>query len=175
MSRDTRPLRADVFYFFPPWWSQRRQQKASCPDLMSGHRCPPPWLHHTRLEVQSPPSWRLQRTMGVILGDLEIMGCPRTVLFNGLAEEFERASAYQARGRGSTRDLVRAGAARSGARAGVQATRRAQGDRAEAYLGVQRRSQTGLTARSRQAHPSGGPVRRQAHPCGSSPYGAMCA
>jgi hypothetical protein len=169
LSRDTRPLRADFFRCFPPWWSQRRQQRASCPDVISVHRCQPTGLHHTRIEVQSPPSWRWQSTVGVIRCDLERRLYPRTVLCKGLAEYCCLASACPVRGRGSTRDLVQPGAACSGARAGVQSTRRAQGDKAEAYLGVQRRRETGLTVRSRQAHPARCPVRRQAHPfCAST-------
>jgi hypothetical protein len=65
----------------------------------------PAWLHHTRIEALSPPWWRLQRTVGVILCGLEMMLCPRTGLFKGVAMPVRRASSSQARERGSPRPL----------------------------------------------------------------------
>src|SRR4030095_925153 len=56
------------------------------------------WLHHTRIEVQSPLAGRLQSTVGVILCDLEIMLCPHTVLLKRPAEPVGLARAGQARG-----------------------------------------------------------------------------
>jgi hypothetical protein len=61
------------------------------------------WLHHTRMEVPSPRAWRVQSTVGVILGDLEIMLCPPTVLLQRPAARVGLARECQARGRGSTR------------------------------------------------------------------------
>jgi hypothetical protein len=67
----------------------------------------PAWLHHTRLEALSPPWWRLQSTVGVLLCGLEMMRCPRTGLFTGVARPVRRARESQARERGSPRPLSR--------------------------------------------------------------------
>jgi hypothetical protein len=50
------------------------------------------WLHHTRLEVRSPRSWRWQRPVGDILCDREIMSCPHPVLCIRLAERLGLAN-----------------------------------------------------------------------------------
>ena len=58
-------------------------------------------------------------------------------------------------GEGQHTSLGATRAAWSGARVGVQSTARARGYTAYAYLGVQRRSQTGQRVRVIQAHPQG--------------------
>jgi hypothetical protein len=64
---------------------------------------------------------------GGILCGLEMILCPRTVLFKGVAEPVWLASEGQARERGSTRTLCATIATGSGARAGVQSKARALG------------------------------------------------
>jgi hypothetical protein len=65
-----------------------------------------------------------------LLCDLEIILYPRTVLFKGMAKRSALASSYQARERGSTRNLGRPIAICSRARASVQSKGQAQGYRA---------------------------------------------
>lgn len=124
------------------------------------------WLHHTRIEVQSPCAWRVQRTVGVALQPSK-NSVPSTVLCTGMAQRIGLASWYQDRKRGSPPTLVRPVAVCSRARAGVPSQRRALGARAEAHRSVPRRRQPELRVRARQAPPSGCPVRRPAHPLGS--------
>jgi hypothetical protein len=113
------------------------------------------WLHQTLIEAQSPLAWRLQRAVDGLLCGLEIMLCPHTVLFKGLAERVRLASECQARGRGSTRRPCATIAACSKARAGVQSKPRALGHGAYTRLRVQRRSHSRQVACSRQADPVG--------------------
>lgn len=40
--------------FFPPCECRRSRQSVWCPDVISVFGCQPTWLHHTRMEVQSP-------------------------------------------------------------------------------------------------------------------------
>ena len=63
--------------------------------------------HQTRLEALSPPRWRVQSTIGGILGGLDILLCPRTVLRKAMAEPTRRAREGQARERGSPRPVMR--------------------------------------------------------------------
>jgi hypothetical protein len=86
-------------------------------------------LHHTRIEVQSLSRQRWQRDVRVALCDLETYWCPRTVRLNAVAERLAFASEVQARGRGSHGNLARPSPAGTGAGAGGQSTRQAQGRR----------------------------------------------
>lgn len=132
-------------------------------------------LHQTRSEALSPPGGRLQRRVGGILCGLEMMLCPQTVRFKGVAQPVPRARACQGRERGSPRLLSATLAPAAGARAGVQATPRALGEPASAYLGVQRRRPTGQSPLVTGCSPAC-PVRRQAHLlCSPSPGGTCLA
>ena len=106
VKRHTTP-ESGFFRFFPPCKRRRRQQSVWCPDLISVFGCQPTWLHQTLSEVPSPLLWRLQSRVAGILCDLEMIPCPHTVLFIRLAEPLRLASECQARGRGSTRNLMR--------------------------------------------------------------------
>jgi hypothetical protein len=133
-------------------------------------RCPRRVRHHTRLEVPSPPAWRVQSPRGGQLGDLESMLCPQAVLCTGVAACRALAREGPARGRGRTRFLWRANAAGAGARAGVQAKVRARGSRASVCQSGQRRRPLRLRAHCPPAPPLAWPGRPQAHPlCASSP------
>jgi hypothetical protein len=52
----------------------------------------PARLHHTRLAARSPPGWRVQSTVGVLLCGLELRLCPPAVLVKGGAKPVRLAS-----------------------------------------------------------------------------------
>jgi hypothetical protein len=133
------------------------------------------WLHHTRLEVLSPPAWRVQRSRGVMLCALEILLGPHAVLFIRLAERRALASEGRARGRGRPRTPCATLTVSQAAKAGVHSPGQAQGDQASADRRVHSRRRTDRRARALQAYPPRWPVRRQAHPLGSRQSGDICA
>jgi hypothetical protein len=106
VKRHTAP-ESGFFRFFPPCKRRRRQQSVSCPDVISVFGCHPTWLHHTRMEVQSPCAWRLHSRLAGSLCERESMPCPHTVLRKSLAASHDLASSCRARGRGSTRNRRR--------------------------------------------------------------------
>jgi hypothetical protein len=128
------------FSFVPLSRAWRSRQSVACSHLLSMRSASQAWLHHTRIAVQSSPLGRVQRTTGVPLGDLARRLFPPTVLCNRLAERHARARSCQARGRGSTRKPGVTIAISQTARAGVQSRGKAQGPKAWAPLGGQRRS-----------------------------------
>ena len=141
-----------------------RQQSVWYPDVISVFGCPPMWLHHTRMEVQSPCAWRLQSRMAGSLCDLEMTPCPHAVLCKSLVEScYSPVSAGLGGGAAHVtacdhRRLV-------GSQSGCPIKAKGSGIR---VLGTPWRSQTQsrwiCTACFRQAHPLMGPVRRRAHP-----------
>ena len=48
------PPQSGFFAFFPLSRASRSRQSVTCPDVISVRRCPPMWLHHTRIEALSP-------------------------------------------------------------------------------------------------------------------------
>jgi hypothetical protein len=106
VKRQTIPM-SGFFLFFPLTGlgavSSQSRVLTRLPDAGAN----PVWLHHTRMEALSPPWWRVQRTVGVILCGLEMRRCPRPGLFTGVATPVRRARESQARERGSPRPLSR--------------------------------------------------------------------
>ena len=94
-----------IFFRFPGPGAVCSQSRVLTSFLWCG--APPVWLHHTRIEALSSPRWRVQSTIGSSLCGLEILWCPRTVLRQEMAAPQRRASACQARERGSPRPFVR--------------------------------------------------------------------
>ena len=106
----------------------RRQPPVACADVMSNAGADDVCRHHTRLEALSPSRWRVQRPLSLVRCGLETYLDPRTVLCLDVAERGACAREVQVRVRGSTPRPPAAIAAWAGAGAGVQATRRAQGE-----------------------------------------------
>src|SRR5262245_2172079 len=95
------------------------------------------------MEARSPPGWRWQRPVGILLCGLETMLCPHAVLVKGVATPVRLARSRQAQERGSARLLSAPIAMAAGARAGVRSQHRALGEHADAYRRVQGCSPTG--------------------------------
>jgi hypothetical protein len=53
VKRQTPPLRGFLLVFRFAG-TRRSRSSVACPDLSSGHRCTPMWLHQTLLEARSP-------------------------------------------------------------------------------------------------------------------------
>jgi hypothetical protein len=106
VKRQTIPL-SGFFLFFPLTGLGAVDSQSRVLTRVPDAGANPVWLHHTRIEALSPPWWRLQRTVGVILCGLEMLLCPRTGLCKGVATPVWRARESQAGARGSPRPLSR--------------------------------------------------------------------
>jgi hypothetical protein len=132
VKRQTTPV-SGIFstFFYGGDAGVRKRELTAFPRAGADATC----LHHTRIEVLSPPGGDCTGLVGVLC-DLETSQCPRTVLVKEGAERLALASEYQVRGRGSTRLSCSAIVIMRGAGTSVQSTRRDQGCQAYVLIGV---------------------------------------
>jgi len=90
VKRQTIPL-SGFFLFFPLTGLGAVYRQSRVLTRFPDAGANPVWLHHTRIAALSPPWWRLQRTVGVLLCGLEMRLCPRPGLFTGVAMPGRRA------------------------------------------------------------------------------------